>query len=118
MTLNPCNCEDNGPKLIGSGTQVKLEVSNQPIGELTMDDYYFELEAYTTAGGRRTQLIKKDETVRKASDRYAFIVDTSLLGTGELWIDQTAFIPDADAPGGTRKEVSINFTNMIVIKNR
>lgn len=30
---------------IGSGTQVKIQVSNLPIGDLTMDDYYFELEA-------------------------------------------------------------------------
>ena len=110
MMKNTCDCE---PMMIGSGTQAKIQVSNLPIGDLTMDDYYFELEAYTTAGGRRSQRITKDQATRVDANH-----DTALLGLGELWVDQTAFIPDGDAPSGQRREVSVSFTNLIVVKRR
>ena len=115
MMKNTCDCE---PMMIGSGTQAKIQVSNLPIGDLTMDDYYFELEAYTTAGGRRSQRITKDQATRVDANHYTVIIDTALLGLGELWVDQTAFIPDGDAPSGQRREVSVSFTNLIVVKRR
>lgn len=110
-----CECKSI---VIGSGTQVKMQVSNLPIGSLTMDDYYFELEAYTTAGGRRSLRITKDQAIRVDANHYKVIIDTALLGIGELWVDQTAFIPDGDAPSGLRREVNVNFTNLIVVKKR
>jgi hypothetical protein len=100
-----------------AGTEVKLNIYNLPIGDLTMDDYSFEIEAYTPRG-RRSLVFTKDQAIRVDENNYLVVIDTAMIGPGELWCRQTAQIPDNDLPDGFRKEVDAQFTGVVIVSAR
>lgn len=86
------------------GTEKKLVVSIDPIGNLSMDDYDFKVEAYAKG---KALVIPKEKTVRKDKDNYAICVDTAKIGKGRLMIKVIAYIPDADFDDMLRTEIAI-----------
>ena len=100
---------------IGLGTELKLNINIEPIGEITMDDYDFEVDIYCSL--KRVQTITKREAIRVDSDNYILCVDSSLLGHGELKAKVTAFIPDTDFEDNYRTEVVYITTIYSIIKN-
>lgn len=102
---------------VGIGTWLKMNVHNEPLGNLTMDDYDFEVEAYTLTG-RGSVVIKKSDAIRVDENNYAVIVDTSRVGIGPLWMATTSYIPDGDVPGRIRPDVTIALTKVNIIGKR
>ena len=43
--------------------------------------------------------------VRINENNYSCYVDTKIIGSGEIWLETTAYLPDSDYEGGTRVEV-------------
>ena len=84
-------------------SQEKLAVKRAPIGNITMDDYDFTIEAYCVPEKRIT-LTKKD-CIRKDANSYAFIIETNKLGVGKVIIRMIAQIPDGDFKSGYRQNV-------------
>lgn len=98
------------------GTELKLNIHIEPIGDTTMDDYNFEVEVYCSP--KRSIIIPKTDTVRIDSDNYVVLVDTNIVGAGNLKCKVTAQIPDEDFPDMFRTEVvgidtGINIVKMI-----
>ena len=102
---------------VGIGTWLKMNVHNKPIGNLTMDDYDFEVEAYIR-NGRGSVVIKKSEAIRVDENNYMVIVDTAKVGVGQLWMATTSYLPDGDVPGRIRPDVSIAQTTVNIIAKR
>lgn len=94
------------------GTQKKINIHIESINELTMDDYDFTIKVYTRLPD--AIVVTKDEMIRLDAENYAALVDTSGLHAGELKVEVTTIIPDADFPDGFRTERSKIITNHMI----
>lgn len=84
-------------------TELKLNVHIEPMGNLTMDDYNFEVEVYCSPV--RPIKVNKSDALRIDSDNYVVLVDTKVVGAGDLKCKVIAYIPDGDFPDSLRTEV-------------
>lgn len=99
---------------LGLGTELKLNVNIEPIGEITMDDYDFEVDVWCSL--KRISTIPKNEAIRVDENNYIVCVDSSLLGHGQVKLKVTAHVPDRDFEDGLRTEVVYVNTNIEIIK--
>jgi hypothetical protein len=97
------------------GTELKLNINIEPMGEFTMDDYDWSVEVYCST--KKTVVVKKEEAIMIDKDNYVVLVDSAELGTGDLKCKVTAFIPDLDFPDTLRTEVMIIDTGIDIVKN-
>lgn len=100
------------------GTEIKLNIHIDPIGELTMADYNFTVEAYCSTKKYLTINKSQAKPVENSENDYIIMIDTSEIGTGNLKCKVTAYIPDSDFGNGeTRTEVSIIDTGIEIVKS-
>ena len=99
---------------IGLGTELKLNIHVEPIGDITMDDYDFEVEVWCSL--KRISTIFKKDAIRVDENNYIVCVDSSLLGHGIVKTKVTAYIPDGDFEDDLRTEVVYYNTNIEIIK--
>lgn len=97
------------------GSEIKLNISIQPLGDLTMDDYDFEVETFCSP--RKVVLTKKSDAIKVDENNYVVLVDTDIVGAGDLKCKITAYIPDADFDDGLRTEVAALETGVHIIKS-
>lgn len=96
------------------GTELKLNVHIDPIDEITMRDYRFVLDLYCSSG--KVLTITKSEAMPVDNNNYIVLVDTNLVGAGQLKCKVTAELPDADFDDKLRTEVSIVDTGINIVK--
>lgn len=96
------------------GTELKLNIHIEPIGDTTMDDYDFEVEVYCSP--KRPIIIPKANAIRVDSDNYVVLVDTNIVGAGDLKCKVTAQVPDGDFSDQLRTEVVCIDTGINIIK--
>lgn len=104
---------------VHSGTELKLHITIEPIGDYKMVDYNFLIDIYCNSGKKVISLSKEKDTDKIKlvdDDTYMVLVNTSNLDTGELKCKVTAYIPDGDFIDRTRTEVAIIPTNIRIIK--
>lgn len=97
------------------GTELKLNVNIEPIGDITMDDYDFFVEVYCSI--KRVLTIHKKDAIRIDENNYVVLVDTAQTGAGDLKCRVTAYIPDEDFADGLRTEVVGFDTGINIIKH-
>ena len=97
------------------GTELKLNLSIEPIGALTMDDFDFSVELYCSA--KRVFIVSKDKTLRVDENNYLILVDSEVLGQGELKCKVIASVPDDDFDDSIRTEVLMFDTGIRITKN-
>lgn len=95
------------------GSEIKLNVNLNPIGDFTMDDYKFECEFYCYTSRKVT--ITKAEMLRQDENNYLAVLDSKNLGSGSLKCKITANIPDTDCEDGLRTEVLVVNTGLQII---
>lgn len=96
------------------GTELKLNINIEPMGEFTMDDYDWLVDVYCST--KRVLTISKSSAIKIDSNNYVLLVDTEELGAGDVKCKITAYIPDFDFPDTLRTEVSMIDTGINVIK--
>lgn len=97
------------------GTELKLNIHIEPIGEITMDDYDFEVEIYCSS--KRAITVKKSDAIRNDENNYIILVDTNIVGSGALKCKVTAYIPDGDFEDSLRTEIVIIDTGINIVKS-
>ena len=85
------------------GTELKLNIHIDPIGNMTMDDYDFSVSLYCST--RKIISFNKSELKRVDSNNYIVTFDTKEIGLGELKCNIVAHIPDSDFVDGVRTEI-------------
>lgn len=95
------------------GTEIKLNINIQPIRDITMDNYDFNLEVSSPYSANPV-IVEKKDMVRVDENNYIAIIDTSLLGKGEIKSVLTAYVPDSDMPDGKRTEVISQQTGILL----
>lgn len=86
------------------GTELKINVSIEPIDGTHMSDYDFICRFYIYTN--RYVDVKKSEMIKLDNDNYVALVDSTAIGVGQIKMQVTAFIPDADfADDGVRTEI-------------
>lgn len=100
--------------LVFLGTELKLSVKIDPIGDYSMDDYDFEVEVYCSP--KKTISCNKNQLIRMDKDNYIMLIDTEILGAGTIKAKITACIPDGDFEDGLRTEVKIIDTGINIVK--
>lgn len=91
------------------GTVYKLNVNIELPGSLTMDDVDFTCEFFVW---RETVEVKKDDMIRLDESNYIAVLDSRLIGRGEINNRTTVMIPDNDIEGGFRTEVYTEETSI------
>ena len=96
------------------GTELKINIHAEPIDGLSMDDYDFSCAFFVYRN--RTASVSKSDMVRVDKDNYIAMIDTSVLGCGNLRIRMTAYVPDSNFKDMLRTEIAeartdINLTN-------
>lgn len=101
-----------------AGTEVKINISVEPIGDIHMDDYDFECLFYTYFNSRentkKNVKISKAEMLKVDADNYIARVDTGIIGAGEIMCKLTAYIPDIDMDDNLRTEIVTFRTGIIM----
>ncbi len=97
------------------GTEIKVNVSIEPMAGLTMDSYDFMVSFYCSPV-KKVRLAKA-EGIRVDENNYIYLLDTGKMGVGRLKMQVTAEIPDGDFPDRLRTEVA-QMTTDINIKRR
>lgn len=97
------------------GTGLKLNIHIEPMGEMTMDDYNFEVEIYCSS--KRAITVKKQDAIRNDENNYIVLVDTNIVGSGTLKCKVTAYIPDGDFEDHLRTEIVIIDTGINIVKS-
>lgn len=107
------------PQVIFLGTEIKLKIEMDPIGNIHMADCDFILEAY--AGNNKNKIILKKEGENKdkaiissGEDAYIFLIDSTQLGAGSLKCRLTLKVEDEDFNDYKRTEVSILNPNILI----
>lgn len=96
------------------GTVLKLNIHIDPINGISISENDFTVTAYTPH--RLSQIIAtKDNLIKVDDNNYILVVDTSLIGTGQLKIKVEADVEDYEIEGGYRKEVAVVDTGIYVI---
>lgn len=103
-----------GNIVLGLGTKFKLNINIEPIGDITMDDFDFEVDVYCSQ--KRVTTITKEAAIRLDESNYVIRVDSEPLGHGDVKAKVTAYIPDDDFEDGTRKEVAFLATDITIVK--
>lgn len=102
-------------KNIFTGTEIKLNVSIESIGGLTMDEYDFKVDVFCS-NSKVVSATKKD-CIRIDEKNYVVLVDTNAVGHGRLRCKITAELPDIDFADGYRTEIAILDTGIDIIKS-
>ena len=87
------------------GTIIKAVISIDLPSGLTMDDIDFSCRFFVYYCSTASQIIKKSEMIRVNENSYTCYIDTKIIGTGEIWLETTAYLPDSDYEIGTRVEI-------------
>lgn len=96
------------------GTELKLSISVDPISGLSMDNYDFSVDIYTTT--IKGISLSKAELIRVDKDTYVACVDTTKMGAGRVRCRVSAYIPDGDFADNKRTEVCIVDTGINIIR--
>lgn len=101
--------------IIYQGTELKLNINIEPLGELTMQEYDFTCSAYCYTS--KTVVATKAECVMVDANNYLFLVDTNLTGIGNLYVKVEAQIPDVAfaQSDNLRSEVKIVDTGITIV---
>lgn len=105
------------------GTELKLNISIEKMGSLSMSSYDFDI--VLAAGNAKRQsltLSKKGDVLssglkRVDDDNYIVAFDTKELGMGRLTVQITAYIPDGDFQDGKRTEIDRIDTGIDIVNN-
>jgi hypothetical protein len=87
------------------GTELKINVHVEPIGEMHMSAYNFKCEFYVYSN--RVVTIHKEQMRMVDDDNYIAMLTSDMskqLGRGDMHMVVTAEIPDADFEDGFRTE--------------
>ena len=87
------------------GTEYKINVKMEPMGEIHLSNCEFEAQFYTNP--TKGQTITKSEMKEIDSDNYLALVDSERTGAGELMMRIAIDLPDADFNDGARREVHV-----------
>lgn len=96
-----------------TGTEIKVNVSIEPIDGFSMQDYDFEVEFFCSPVYR--QVVKKEQAKKVDKDNYLCLVDTKVVGAGDLKCKVIAYLPDADFEDDTRTEVEVIETGITIV---
>lgn len=97
------------------GTELKLSVNILKIGSLSMHDYDWYIDVYTSP--KKCVTVKKEDADYITDDYYIIVVDTKQLGQGEVKCKITAEIPDTEVADGFRTEVVIANPDITIIND-
>jgi len=86
------------------GTTLKIAVTANLGTNIHLEDVDFECKFFTDMGNRRALELRKEDMLYISADEYIAVVDTNVVGTGEYWLQMTAYVPDDDVVGGIRIE--------------
>lgn len=96
------------------GTEMKLNISVDPIGDITMETYDFVVEVFCSPS--KVLTISKEDAIKVDANNYIVLIDTTALGTGKVKVKLTAIIPDDDFSDGFRTEIAIVDTGINIVK--
>lgn len=96
-----------------TGTELKINLHMEPMGEIHLSGCEFSLQAYATGRGYE---IRKEQCIQVDDDNYIVLVDTAKTGAGAIKLKMTIDLPDADFNDGKRREVLLITTNISVGK--
>ena len=108
------------------GTDIKLNINIEPIGDQHMSNYDFKVEAYCNPN--KVLTILKEQAIphsyedenNEITDNYIVIVPTSEVGPGTLKCKITAYVQDPDLVGISedpiRTEVAVYNTDIQIVK--
>lgn len=103
-----------GDSRIFLGTELKLNIHIEPIGDLTMKDYDFNVDVFCSS--RQVVNIKKEEAIYVDDTNYIILIDTNDIGIGNVKCKITAYIPDQDFEDGFRTEICGIKTDIEIVK--
>lgn len=95
------------------GSQLKFAISLSLPSHLTMDDVDWNLRFYCYFG--RFFLAPKGDCVRIDSNTYEVVVDTGIIGDGDIIVDAEVLLPTLG--GGYRTEFVSYKTGLKTVRN-
>lgn len=95
------------------GTELKLNLSIDPIGSAHMSTYDFIVDVFCNP--IKSIKIEKSKANKVDDDNYILCIDSNAIGKGKVKVKVTAHIPDEDFEDGLRTEVVVVDTGISII---
>ena len=95
------------------GTELKLNLSIDPIGSAHMSTYDFVVDVFCNP--MKSIRIEKSKANKVDDDNYILCVDSNAIGKGKVKVKVTAHIPDTDFADSYRTEVIVVDTGISII---
>lgn len=95
------------------GTELKLNLSIEPIGTTHMSSYDFIVDVFCNP--IKSIRIEKSKASKDNDDNYILCIDSNAIGKGKVKVKVTAYIPDKDFADGLRTEVVVVDTGISII---
>lgn len=95
------------------GTELKLNLSIDPIGSAHMSSYDFVVDVFCNP--TKSLMIEKAKANKVDDDNYILCIDSNAIGKGKVKVKVTAYIPDTDFEDGSRTEIMIVDTGISII---
>lgn len=108
------NCIDEHKCISYLGSEEEINISLDLIDGYAMDDYDFTVEVYCSS--YRKQTFGKRDARRVDADNYKIVVDTNVIGVGDIKIRVVARIPNIEYPDGYREAVTYLDPNVSVVR--
>ena len=98
------------------GSEIKLNLYIEPIGDISLNDYDFNVSLYCSPSKIITY--KKEDTKEVVEDPNSRIlpIDTNKLGVGRIMAKVTAYLPDGDFDDNLRTEIVFIDTDIEIKK--
>lgn len=94
------------------GSQLKINVNVQPIGEIHLSSCNFFCTFFINPN--KSIKIPKEDMIKVDDDNYIALIDTIALGIGSIKMTIEIDIPDKDFSNGFRKEIDTVCTGVTV----
>lgn len=98
---------------VGIGTELKINVHIEPMGDLHMSDYNFTVRFYTRA--LKPVVVNKEDMIEIDRDNYIALVDTKTMTAGAIQMVIQAELPDADFEDDLRTEITMPISTGIIL---
>lgn len=100
--------------LVFLGADFSVAINAEPLSGLTMDEYDFEVEVWSSTRARSVKF-KKSQLTRDSENSYVASLNSADVGLGPVKVRMIAQIPDGKFDDGTRTDIDEFMTNIVIV---
>ena len=101
-------------QLVFLGADFSVAVNAEPLSGMTMDEYGFEVEIWSSTRMRSVKFTRQ-QLARDSENSYIASLNSADIGLGSVRVRMIAQIPDGKFDDSTRTDIDEVITNIVIV---